>query len=238
MKKVILFCISLLLIAVPAMADSTATGISSQGQHQAIEIQASRQIRALPLAPTPPVVRGPALFGGPDYTNAGPNFMSMEALVKVLNKVDLASANVSDEDDLEVVAQVLEMLASANDPCNPDPIPSSMDFRLMDSEFDAAFIPVAAVSIRSTGQHVNSASLAVALAKKAKELGCSKVVFMREGFTKRLTAFGWSVGLSAVTARVHSDATDSGSVGAAGIGIGGGKSEFITLPYLTALIGN
>jgi hypothetical protein len=234
------FCFFMvMLIAVscnPAYADSSAGSIAEQGQGQAqsITLEGSTAVRYLPTAPIVPVsVRPQSIYGNANYSDPGAHFFDMGNLVTILNNANIENATANDLSDIEIVTQLLitEGEVSSTE------FGGVVTFSLCKAEELVDARPIAAISVKADDDDtINSASLAVAIANKARELGGSRVVFMREGSSKRLTSFGWGIGFSGNYATVTSNSQGHGSVGAGGTGISGGSAEYLSLPYLTALI--
>ena len=113
-------------------------------------------------------------------------------------------------------------------------------FEINDGEaVNHGFKPVAVMSVAmEKPDKSNSASLAIAIGKKAKEMGASRVIFLTEGSSKKIYSSGWGIGLSYNYATVGSDRSDNGSVGAGGTGYSQGSAGYKNLVYLTAIVGN
>lgn len=193
---------------------------------------------------------GPALFGRPNYNDGGPNFMSMNELVGVLNNIDLDTATIADEGDIEVVAQMLNALrdddatmgTAASSP-GQGGVDEKIKFMLNLNKADVMkdrvnFRPMAIVTLKANDNNtMNSATLAVKLAIFAKKIKANKIILVNEGVVKRLSSFGVGIGFASNYASVGSDGNDVGSTGAGGTGWSWGESEFFSLPYLTAVVG-
>ena len=206
-------------------------------------------IRGTPLPSAVEVTTrgGPAMFGRPDYENPGPNFMSMNNLVSALNAIDLDKVAPNDESDIEMIAQAFAV-ATADDVAKSRKAGSRIKF-MLNSDVDvtrtvaamnggASFQPLAVVTLKADDNDtMNSASLAIKLAKYARSIGADKIVLVQEGVVKRLSSWGIGLGLSYNYASVGSDASDHGSVGAGGTGWSMGEGEYFSLPYLTAVVG-
>ena len=207
----------------------------------------SEPIRSLPIpqAAAYDTRGGPAYFGRPNYQSTGPNFMSMNNLVSVLNHMDLNEIEANDEGDIELVGQLLNALddeeilevdgASAEE--NKPTFSLNSDADVM-STAGGNFRPIAVVTLKATDNNsMNSASLAVALASYAKEVRGNRIVLIQEGVVKKLSSFGVGIGLASNYATVGSDGNDVGSTGAGGTGWSWGEAQYFSLPYLTAVIG-
>ena len=183
---------------------------------------------------------GPAMFTRPDPEETGPNFMSMSHLVGVLNNVDLDEAEIKDEDDVKVVVQ---MINAVNDPEDRTRAAERIiDFKLnpaggfMKAMTD--FVPVAVITLKADdSETMNSATIAIKLAKIARSIHAPRIVLIKEGVIKRLTSSGWGIGLSFNYASVGSSMSDNGQVGAGGTGYSTGQASYLMLPYITAVVG-
>lgn len=184
------------------------------------------------------------MFARPE-PNTGPNFLSMNNLISVLNAIDLNTAEVNDEGDVEIVAQVLRELDdeqllevdAATDEDNQPRFMLNSDPDVM-STAGAGFTPLAVVTLKADDNDtMNSATLAVKLAKYAKSVRANRIVLVQEGIVRRLQSTGYGIGFSGNYATVGSDGNDVGSTGASGTGWSRGTAEYFALPYLTAVIG-
>ena len=173
----------------------------------------------------------PGYFGSPDYRDKGPDFISMRQLVAAMNLAKLDSPVIG-EKHIRILIQ----------PLGPGSKTKVKDvkFEINDGEaINGGFTPVAVFTVETEKpDKSNSASLALAIGKKAKELGASRVVFTTEGSSKELSSWGVGIGLSYNYASVGSDASDNGSVGAGGTGWSMGKAGYSNLIYLSAVAGN
>lgn len=192
----------------------------------------SKPIRYLPV-PSSVVFENyqPGLFGGPNYQDHGPDFISMRQLVAAMNLAKLDSP-VLGEKSIRILIQPLG-------PGSKKKV-DSVKFEINDGEaINHGFTPVAVFTVETEKPDAsNSASLALAIGKKAKELGASRVIFTTEGSSKELSSWGVGIGLSYNYASVGSDASDNGSVGAGGTGWSMGKAGYNNLIYLSAVAGN
>ena len=217
-------------------ASATVTGSGNSAVYE------SPDIRELPVPSTINVGSegGPAMFSQPDKENYGPHFMSMDDLVGVLNAVDLSVADIADEGDVEMVAQTIAKLSDEE----------MQTFRSRKEKTPARFIlkktrgagdkirPLAIVTLKADDNDtMNSATLAIKLAKYADSIGGTDITLIREGVSKRLKSWGVGIGLSYNMASVGSDHNDIGSAGAGGTGWSMGQGEFVSLPYMTAIVG-
>lgn len=213
----------------------SSAGVSNSG-NSAIGINNSfngaKPIRYLPV-PSSVVFENyqPGLFGGPNYQDNGPDFISMRQLVAAMNLAKLDSP-VLGEKSIRILIQPLG-------PGSKEKV-DSVKFEINDGEaINHGFTPVAVFTVETEKpDKSNSASLALAIGKKAKELGASRVIFTTEGSSKELSSWGVGIGLSYNYASVGSDASDNGSVGAGGTGWSMGKAGYNNLIYLSAVAGN
>jgi hypothetical protein len=242
-----------------SVTNSTATAYQAQSQDQSQDqsqnitdsgnasvsfsnaFNGSDPIRYLPTAASVTVDTsgGPSLFGRPNYTDYGPNFMSMRDALPIFNSADLEHARPTDVGEINMVTQLLMSDSSAND-LAVHSMDTKVNFSLLDKDkkYGEDFHAIAVVTLKADdGDTLNSLSLAVALANKARELGGDKIVFVREGVFKRLSSWGVGIGLASNYAQVNSDADGVGSTGTGGTGWSWGETEYISLPYLTAVIG-
>ena len=189
-------------------------------------------IRYLPIPSAVPMENYQAqIFGRADYGDKGPNFISMRQLIAAMNHVDLGS-DVRTK-SLTINTQIMSV--SKNNKAIKKVL-----FELNDGEaVNDGFMPVAVVTIAmKKTKKVNSASLAMALGQKAKELKCKRVVFLTEGSSKQMNSGGWGIGLSYNYAKVGSGSNDQGTVGAGGTGYSRGWARNVDLVYLSAIMGN
>ena len=216
---------------------NSAIGISNS-------FNGSDPIRSLPIpqAAQYDTRGGPAYFGRPNYQSTGPNFLSMSALVGVLNHMDLSEIEANDRGDIELVGQLLNELDDI-DELDADLDEGAPQF-MLNNDPDVMntagnnFKPIAVVTLKATDNNsMNSASLAVALAAYCKEVGGNRIVLVQEGVVKKLSSFGVGIGLATNYASVGSDGNDVGSTGAGGTGWSWGEAQYFSLPYLTAVIG-
>lgn len=207
-------------------------------------------IRGLPYAaPMPLENYQPGLFGMPNYQDHGPDFISMRQLVAALNLVDLTQ-QVEGEKSIHITAQMMNTMAPAKEPKKTGKEKSSKElrdkkeapvvFEINDGEaVNHGFMPIAVLSVATEKpSKSNSASLAMAIGKKAKALGAKRVIFLTEGSSKELTSWGVGIGFSYSYAKVDSDPSGGGGVGAGGTGWSMGKGAYDSLIYLTAIVGN
>ena len=203
-------------------------------------------IRYLPVPSAIPMENyQPAIFGNVDYSDKGPNFISMRQLVAAMNLVDL-NVKVEGAKKIRILTQ---MMGVAKKPEKPGPTPKSskekrekakIKFEINDGEaVNHGFMPIATLSVETkTADKSNSASLAIAIGKEAQRLGASRVIFLTEGSSKEMRSSGWGIGLSYNYATVDSKPSGAGSVGSGGTGYSQGKAGYKNLIYLTAIIGN
>ena len=182
------------------------------------------------------------IFGGPDYNDKGPNFISMRQLVAALNLVDM-DVEVEGAKHIRIRTQMMmvppEPVEGAESDIEEEDVPAIV-FEINDGEaVNGGFKPVAVMSVAmEKPDKSNSASLAIAIGKKAQALGASRVIFLTEGSSKKIYSSGWGIGLSYNYATVGSDRSDNGSVGAGGTGYSQGSAGYKNLVYLTAIVGN
>jgi hypothetical protein len=235
---------------------STSTATQEQGQNQSQNMSdsgnatvtfsnafnGSKPIRYLPTPSSVSVETkgGPSLIGSPNYQDYGPNFFSMRDAIVLFNSADVEHAEPTDIGDINMVTQLMVSKEMAKEIKTNSNMNQKINFSLIDgnSGYGNNFNAIAVVSLKADdGDSLNSMSLAVALANKARELGGNKIIFVREGVFKRLSSWGIGVGLASNYARVDSDSDGIGSTGTGGTGWSWGEAEYITLPYLTAVIG-
>lgn len=180
------------------------------------------------------------IFGGPDYQDKGPNFISMRQLVAVLNLVDL-DVPVEGEKNIRILTQMMMVPPEPveGEVAEQDIEDAAVTFEINDGEaVNHGFTPIAVLSVAmEKPDKSNSASLAVAIGKHARSLGAKRVVFLTEGSSKKIYSSGWGIGLSYNYATVGSKASDNGSVGAGGTGYSQGSAGYKNLVYLTAIVG-
>ena len=259
MKKLILamiMAIAFVAFAYPAMSATSATAqqgqLQGQGQSQSQAaysgvansgnsavvfenaFNGSQPIRSLPLpsAVNVDMRGGPAMFARPE-PDKGANFISARDLVQILNAVKIGNAEYDDE---EIEANV-QMLNNEAQPATDSE--ASVKFSLVGNGgvYPAGFHPIAICTFKAEGP-VTSATIAAALAHKARTLGATKIVFIREGVHRKLESTGYGIGLSYNYATVGSGQSGFGGVGAGGTGWSHGSAEYLSMPYLTAAIGN
>ena len=206
----------------------------------------SAPIRYLPVPAAMPIENyQPAIFGNVDYTDKGPNFISMRQLIGVMNAVDL-DAEIAGHKDIRIVKQMMvappkedtkskKGKKTADTPKKKAPVM----FEINDgTKVNGGFAPIAMLSIEAEKpDKSNSASLAMAIGRQARELGATRVIFLTEGSSKEMRSSGWGIGLSYNYASVNSDPSGNGSVGAGGFGYSQGKAGYKNLIYLTAIVG-
>ena len=189
----------------------------------------SKSQRSLPYLDAPIVntTGGPAAFWNPNDNRPGPNFVSTSILVPMLNAVDPDEVQVAEADDIEVSMQKLAIA---------EPAVSKVQFSIGSAKTQYNCKPVAVISLTSNGKKVNSAALAVKLAKLAKSVGGTKIVFINEGEIVQLETEGWGVGFNQSAAYTGTTSGSMGGVSAGGTGYSSGKARFVRLPWLTAVI--
>ena len=209
----------------------------------------SEPIRYLPVPGVMPIENyQPSVFGSPNYADHGPMFISMRQLIGVMNAVDL-NAEIEGYKSIKMVVQMMsvprpkksaEPKGKKKGEVKEKPVPAAVTFAINNGkEVNGGLKPVAVVSCELENPNkANSASLAMALGKKAQELGATKVVFTTEGSSKVLTSSGWGIGFSYSYAEVGSKPSDSGSVGSGGFGYSRGTGGYQNKIYLTAVLGN
>jgi len=208
----------------------------------------SAPIRYLPVPTAVPMENyQPAVLGNVDYTDKGPTFISMRQLVAAMNMVDL-DVEVEGDGSIRILSQMMAILPEkkkgpedkskkGKQPVESKPV---VKFEINDGNaVNGGFKPIATLSVETKKpDKSNSASLAIAIGKKARELGAKRVIFLTEGSSKQLKSSGWGVGLSYNYATVGSKPSDSGSVGSGGTGYSQGTAGYRNLIYLTAIVGN
>ena len=207
----------------------------------------SAPIRYLPVPATIPIENyQPGIFGRADYEDKGPNFVSMRQLIGAMNMVDL-DAEVQGAEDITVIQQMMvappkEDTKSKKDkkPADTPKKKAAVNFELNDGKaVNHGFKPIATLTVEADKpDKSNSASLAIAIGKVARELGATRVVFLTEGSSKELHSSGWGIGFSANWATVDSDPSGSGGVGSGGFGYSQGTAGYRDKIYLTAIVGN
>jgi len=179
------------------------------------------------------------MFGRPNYESTGPNFMSMANLAGALNAIDVDNVEALDKGDIELVAQILNrQTASINKFRKGERVEFMLNPETDVMRASDDFKPMAVVTLKaSDNDTMNSASLAVALAKYARSIRANKVILIQEGVVKRLSSWGLGIGLAYNAASIATAGDSVGSVGAGGTGWSHGQAEFFSLPYLTAVVG-
>jgi hypothetical protein len=238
-------------VILPVVPNSAGTSIESmtsaaqdqgQGQAQGINFNnsfnGSAPIRYLPIpsAVSYDTQGGPAMFGRPNYEDNGPNFVSMQDMLPLLNLAALGEAEVVDND----IKMAVQMLIAVNEDEVVEPSTQRIKFSILNSNrtYDAGFTPLALVTIKADdGDDLNSLTLAVKLSRKAREIGGTKIVFIREGTFKRLSSWGVGIGFSTNYATVSSAMNGYGGVSAGGTGWSWGEAQHFSIPFITAVIG-
>ena len=206
----------------------------------------SAPIRYLPVPASIPIENyQPAIFGNVDYTDKGPNFISMRQLIGVMNMVDL-DAEVAGGKHVRIVKQMMYVPSAAEvekkkkESKDDIKVYPAVMFEINDgTKVNGGFKPIATLSIEAEKpDKSNSASLAMAIGRQARELGATRVIFLTEGSSKEMRSSGWGIGFSYNYAQVNSDPSGNGSVGSGGFGYSQGKAGYKNLIYLTAIIGN
>ena len=163
----------------------------------------------------------------------------MRQMVAAMNMVDL-TVDVEGEKRIRIIEQMMAKPKTPKKDKSGKPAkPPKVKFEINDGEaVNHGFVPIATLSVATkTPDKSNSASLAIAIGKKAQALGCNTVIFLTEGSSKQIESSGWGIGLSYNYASVGSNASDNGSVGAGGTGYSQGKAGYKDLIYLTAVVG-
>lgn len=217
--------------AEPVADVTTATNSQAiQGQSQDLTIKGADPIRSIQISPSVPVTMrgGPSYFAGPPI-DTGPLFIPLAQLVPILNAVDVTDqGTINNEDDIEAEMEVLQAVQPAA--CD------DVTFQLAKTEADYTDAPLAVISIRADDYTANSASLARKLARMAKSVGGSRIVFLKEGVTKRLHSSGWGIGINNNISVVNASPTGIGGVASGGTGYSSGDAEYYSLPYLIAVV--
>lgn len=213
---------------------TSSVSAGGQGGQSYLGIQNSfngaKPIRYLPLPSVVPMENYQGtIFGRPDYADKGPNFVSMRQMIAAMNLADLDS-----DVRLKSLRINVQSMGKVQKPTK------TVVFELNDGKVvNDGFKPIAVITVAmKKDKEINSASLAMAIGKRARALGAGRCVFLTEGSTKKLTSGGWGIGLSYNMAKVGSDGNDQGSVGAGGTGYSRGWAMNKDMIYLTAIIGN
>ena len=217
----------------------TSNAVVSQSGNSAVvfsdSFNGAKPIRSLPI-PTQVEIStrgGAAMFAAPSR-DQGPNFISVQDLVALLNVTDIGQV----DDDYEDVAVIVQRLQTAQ------PAALATDERVTfsviskEKTYPKGFTPLAIINLRTDEDEVTSAQLIAALTKNARDLGGNQIIFIREGIKTELSSFGGGLGLSGVYASVGSDLSDNGSTGAGGTGISFAWAKYLKTPYLSAVIGS
>ncbi len=239
-----------------------ATNVLSNVGSPTITFEGSQVPRDLPI-PAPIQVDmggGPANFSQPENNN-GAQFMSMQNLVDALNVLDLDAVEVEGDGDIQMNVQELNRLSDEEiltamaedygtlvaDAADGSAVIGEGKWRPKFSlnragasvmETGELVRPMAIVTLRSDdGEKVNSAMLAAKLAAFAKSIHANKIVFVSEGSVRELSSWGVGIGLNTVQSRVDSDPNGYGSVASGGTGWSWGKSRYLHLPFVTAIVG-
>lgn len=201
----------------------------------------AQPIRYLPVPAALPIENyQPAIFGRADYADKGPDFVSMRQLVHAMNLVEIGEVDVEGAKQIRITAQMMRKKKETKQPKDAKPSkPLPVKFEINDGEaVNNGFVPIATLTVETKKpDKSNSASLAIAIGKKAQELGATNVVFLTEGSSKQLQSSGWGIGFSYNYAQVNSDPSGNGSVGSGGFGYSQGKAGYRNLIYLTAIVG-
>ena len=175
----------------------------------------------------------PQMFARP-IPDKGSRFISS---VKIIEMMGAWNLNEMSDDDFSESDVIIDATYVGKSDINPDDITTvtfciqGSDEELFLKKSNTKTIAVGSVSTKS--KDVNTPELFYTLAKKAKSLGASNIIIMSEGIEVTLKSSGWGIGASYNYARVGSDGTDSGSVGAGGTGYSRGKAFYNKKPYLT-----
>jgi len=198
--------------------------ISSQGQQQAINIQGAPNVRYLPVQGTYPMPHPNALFYAPG-PDRGYNFVSVTQILPLLSQ----SRPWMEEFDEDILMHVTIM--NAQPEAGIEAI-EKMEF------FDKApvgFQPVALIHATSKGDAATM-DLINAVAHKAAEYACAKVVFLREGISATTVSQSWGIGFAYTRADVG-DGDYDGGVGGGGTGYAKSWGEHQKKPYIVAVVG-
>lgn len=183
-----------------------------------------RPYRILPqpndVIPTPT----PQLFHQPSK-DTGPLFVGAQRLVDLMNAADITNV---DDDDVRVLVQPIRYIGSA------DPV-DAVHFEIV--KRDTKFDPVAFISV-STDDWVSSVTLAAILKQKAREMGASRVILIKEGVQNVMVASSKSLGLNPSISIAGGIGTGSGLGGitASGMGIASAKAMYLKGPFLQAIL--
>lgn len=217
--------------------DQTANSIVSDSGNSAVvfdnSFNGSAPVRYLPMptAVNANTAGGPDVFSQPEM-DKGANFTSMRALVQVLNSAQMMNSAETPKGIKFKIQKLNADMPSLNE---NQPI----DFSIISqaNTYGESFQPLAIMTLRSE-KDLTSVELAIAIAAKAREVGASRVVFVKEGVERTLSSWGLGIGLSYNYASVGSNLSDHGSAGAGGTGWSMGEGRYISKPYLTAVLGN
>lgn len=239
-----------------------ATNILSNVGSPTITFEGAQVPRDLPI-PAPIQVDmsgGPANFSQPE-TNNGADFVSMANLVDALNVLDLDAVEIPGDSKMQLNVQPLNVLSDEEvltamvedygvlvaDAADGSAVigenkwrPKFMINKIGASAMESGELvrPMAIVTIRSdSAGKINSAMLAAKIAAYAKSIYANKIVFISEGSIRQLSSWGLGIGFNTVQSRVDSDPNGYGSVGSGGTGWSWGKSHYLHMPFITAVVG-
>ena len=221
----------ILLLASPVLAAETysdAAALSQQRQAITNSFNGAEPIRALPYPTAPPVTQrgGPSYFAAPSL-DTGPQFIPVSQLVQILNAVDTCQEFIGDDISEDIEAYITVFRRNAVTECK------GIKFEVVTK--DTRYSPLAPMAVGSVTTHeeaVTSASLAAQLCKIAREIGASKVIFMKEGVVPMLDSTGWGIGMGNSINVVNASPTGIGGFASSGTGYSTGSAYYIKLPYL------
>ena len=86
------------------------------------------------------------------------------------------------------------------------------------------------ITVRATSKNTVSMEVLAEAALAARDLGADVIHVTAEGVNRKLTSFGWGIGLSYTRASI-SDTEQGGGVAAGGTGISGGSAAYVDMPW-------
>ena len=231
MKKVMLdwvlpflgFGLSVALCVADATAAESAA-VAEQGQTQSISIQGAPNVRYFPVQGNYAYPHPNALFYAPS-PDRGYGFVSITQILPMLEQ----SRPWIEEFNDDILMHVTLM--------NKQPEAGIEDINKM-AFFTKApedFKPVAIIHAQSKGG-ATSMDLINAVAHKAVEYACAKVVFLREGISAETVSQSWGIGFAYTRADVG-DGDYDGGVGGGGTGYAKSWGEHHKKPYIVAVVG-
>ena len=218
---------------------STASGVYNSGNSGVSfkdSFNGAEPIRYLPNASGITYTgMAPQMFSRPSDDN-GANFIRANNMIGM---IDAWSVDDLADEDFEVSDVEIDITTVGKTPLTEDQIKDTkvIHFAIQGSETQLVWKEnrkvIAMGGMQAGDKAINSVELFMTLAVKAKQLGATAVVIMGEGVKINLKSFGWGVGFSYNMAKVDSDPSGTGSVGAGGTGFSGGTAGYTKMPYLT-----